>query len=74
MPPSKEEIKSFSLLVEDRVIKDSCSRIEAIISHCHETGMEIELASSLLSQALKAKIKDEAQNLNMIKKSSRLPV
>jgi hypothetical protein len=37
-------------------------------------GMEIEVASTLLSSSLKAKIREEAQELNMIKKNSKLPI
>jgi hypothetical protein len=34
----------------------------------------VEVAATLISSALKAKIKEEAQSLNLIKKSSKLPI
>jgi hypothetical protein len=38
------------------------------------TGMEIELASTLVNKELKAKLALVAEELNMIPKSSRLPI
>ena len=48
--------------------------MDAICHHCKETGLEIEVAATLISSALKAKIKEEAQDNNMLKKSSKLPI
>jgi hypothetical protein len=72
--PTKTEIRDFSVLIEKLAVKLRCNRIDAILQHCKETGMEIELASSLVSPALKAKLKEEAQDLNLIKKTSKLPL
>lgn len=72
--PTKDEIKNFSLLIEQLAIRLKCGNIDAIVHHCNELGMEIEVASSLLSSSLKAKIREEAQELNMIKKNSKLPI
>jgi hypothetical protein len=36
--------------------------------------MEVDVASSLVSSALKAMIREEAQDLNLLKKSSKLPL
>jgi len=48
--------------------------MESILTHCKETGLEIEVASTLISPALKAKIKEEAQENNMLRKTSKLPI
>jgi hypothetical protein len=72
--PTKGEIKEFSLMIEELAEKLKCNRMDAILHHCKETGLEIEVASTLISSALKAKIKEEAQELNLIKKSSKLPL
>jgi hypothetical protein len=48
--------------------------MDAIVHHCETTGMEIDVASSLISPALKAKIREEAEDLNLMKKSSKLPL
>ena len=72
--PTKEEIKNFSLVVEQMALNLKCSKIDAIVHYCQEMGMEIEVASSLLSSNLKAKIREEAEEANLLKKTSKLPV
>jgi hypothetical protein len=72
--PTKEEIKNFSVLVEKISVDQKLGLMDAICHHCKETGLEIEVAATLISSALKAKIKEEAQSLNLIKKSSKLPI
>ena len=72
--PSKDEVRDFSLLIEKKAIDLQCNHIDAILEHCKETGLEIEVAATLLSSALKAEIKDEAQDLNLLKKTSKLPI
>lgn len=72
--PTKSEIKDFSMLIEELASKLKCNRMDAILYHCKETGLEVEVASTLISSALKARIKEEAQELNLIKKSSKLPL
>jgi hypothetical protein len=56
--PTKDEIKNFSMMVEELATKLRCNRMDAILQHCKETGLEVEVASTLISAALKAKIKD----------------
>jgi hypothetical protein len=72
--PTKDEIREFSILIEEMAVQLKCNRMDAILHHCQESGLEIEVASTLISSALKAKIKDEAQELNLIKKTSKLPI
>ena len=72
--PTKEEIKNFSLVIEQMALNLKCTKMDAIIHYCQELGMEIEVASTLISSNLKAKIREEAQELNMMKKSSTLPI
>lgn len=72
--PSREEIKQFSFLIEKLATEQKIGLMDAICHHCSETGLEIEVAATLVSVALKAKIKEEAQELNLIKKSSKLPI
>ena len=72
--PTREEIKQFSMLIEQMAIEKRLGLMDAICHHCKETGLEIEIAASLISSALKARIRDEAQDLNLLKKSSKLPI
>ena len=72
--PNREEIKKFSLAIEELATKLRCDYHEAIIYYCQDTGLEVEVAAQLVSNALKAKIRDQAENLNLIKKTSKLPI
>ena len=73
--PTKDEMKDFSLLIEKLAIDLRCSHIDAIIEHCKKTGLEIEVASSMVSPKLKSLIRDEAHSQNMLKKEgARLPI
>jgi len=62
------------MMIEELAIKLRCNRMDAILQHCKTSGLEVEVASTLISSALKAKIREEAQELNLIKKSSKLPI
>ena len=72
--PSRDEIKDFSVLIEKLATDNHLGLMDAICHHCKETGLEIEVAASMISSALKAKIREEAQELNLLKKSSKLPI
>jgi len=72
--PTRDEVKQFSLLIESLATDDKIGYMDAICQHCKDTGLEIEVAATLISSALKSKIKLEAQDNNMLKKSARLPI
>lgn len=72
--PSRDEIKKFSIMIEELATNKRIGLMDAICHHCKETGLEVEVAATLISSALKAKIKDEAEGLNLMKKSSKLPI
>lgn len=74
--PTKEEITTFSLTIESLVKKKNVSYMDAVVLYCEDTGLEIELASKLISGALKAKIKIEAEELHFLPKSNtyKLPI
>ena len=72
--PTRDEVKQFSLLIEQLVEDEKLGYMDAICQHCKETGLEIEVAATLISSNLKSKIKLEAQDNNMFKKSARLPI
>jgi hypothetical protein len=72
--PTRDEIKKFSMMIEQMATEKKIGLMDAICHHCKESEMEVEVAASLISSALKAKIKEEAQNLNLLKKNSKLPI
>jgi hypothetical protein len=72
--PSRDEIKEFSDLIETLSYEEDYSLVDAIIYHCDATGLEIEVAATLISPILKQKIKEEAEENNLMKKTSKLPI
>lgn len=69
---NREEITNFSFEIERIAAERKLSYIDAIVFHCEKTGFEIELTSKLISNSLKAKIKNEAEALNYLPKSTTL--
>ena len=72
--PTKTEILEFSNLINQLAEELGISRMEAIVHQCEKTGLEIDIASTLVSSAPKSKIREEAQELNLLKKTSKLPI
>ena len=74
--PTSADKDQFSIMIEKRSIEEGCSHIEAIIAHCEETGLEIEMVKSLINIQLKKKIEVEARSLRMLigGNPSKLPI
>ena len=74
--PTKDEMNAFSMSIETLARDKDMSVMDAIIEHCTNTGLEIEVAAKLISTSLKAKIKIEAEELHFLPKSNtaKLPV
>ena len=72
--PTKNEISEFSTKILEMAEESNLSIMDSIVGYCEQTGMEIDVASTLISSALKAKLREEAQELNLLKKSSKLPL
>ena len=65
----------FNELLEDRESDDKISYIDAIVDICSKTGLEIESVPSLLNNRTRKILRNEATNLNMLKKKgAKLPV
>ena len=73
--PTKDEMMKFTLEIEDLVAKTDYTYLEAIVEHCKGTGLEMEVAATLITPNLKSKIHEQAERMNMLKtKSNRLPI
>jgi hypothetical protein len=76
------EIKSITTLskfTEDiqRLVKEgNINHIDAIIAWCDINKVEVEQVIPLIkkSQVIKAKLEDEAQQLNLLEKTAKLPI
>jgi hypothetical protein len=71
---TKDEMFKFQQEIENLVAETDYNYMEAIVEYCNMTGMEIELASTLVNKDLKSKIAIDAENLNMLPKAARLPI
>ena len=62
----------IELIVKERRIE----YMQAVILWCELNGLEVEFAGELIRRnaVLKSKIQMEAENLNFMKKTARLPI
>ena len=73
--PTKDEMAKFAKAIEELVANTDYNYIEAIVEHCKQTGLEIEVAATLVNANLKSKLEGNAMDNNMLKeKGSRLPL
>lgn len=73
--PTKDEMLKFAKAIDALVANTDYNYIEAIIEYCKDTGLEVEVAATLINSNLKSKIELDAMNNNMLKvKGSRLPI
>lgn len=73
--PTKEEMTNFTKAIDAFVMKSGLNYIEAIVEYCKESGLEIEVAASLINSNLKSKIAAVAHDHNLMKeKVNRLPI
>jgi hypothetical protein len=73
--PTKDEQKKFAFAIDALVANTDYSYIEAIVEYCKQTGLEIEMAASLINSPLKKRIESDAMNRNMLKvKTAKLPI
>ena len=73
--PTKDEMAKFAKAIEALVANTDYNYIEAIVEHCKQTGLEIEVAATLVNANLKSKLEGNAMDNNMLKeKGSRLPI
>jgi hypothetical protein len=73
--PTKDEMAKFAKSIEEFVANTKYNYIEAIVEYCKVTGLEIEVAATLINSNLKSKIENVALDNNMLKeKGARLPI
>ncbi len=67
-------IQKFSTIIEETVKEKRLSYMDAIVWWCEKNEMEVETAAKLINTIIKEKIKVEAQELNYLEKSAKLPI
>ena len=64
----------LNLTIEQIVKETELSYMDAVLDYARVSDIEPEAMAKMLNQSIKDKIEVEAQNLNMLKKSGRLPI
>ena len=69
---SSDFVKEITQLVSDKNI----GFFDAVIYYCETHSIEVETAASMIKQStlLKSKIQYEAEELNLMRKTARLPI
>jgi hypothetical protein len=62
--------------IDKLVTSKNLNFFDAVMYYCETNNVEVETAASLVKQStiLKARLQIEAENLNLIRKSARLPI
>lgn len=64
--------QKFSKMVENVILRDnSISYMDAVLLVCEKNDIEIEDARKFISVAMKSKIENEANKLNMMQNKNR---
>ena len=64
----------LNLTIENIVQNKELSYMDAVLYHAQALELEPEAMAKMLNQSIKDKIEVEAQSLNMLKKTSKLPL
>ena len=64
----------FSMHIEKEAIKRKIGCFEALLEYCEQKGIEPVAVATMITSSLKAKIQAEAEEMNLLKKTPKLPV
>lgn len=69
-------LKDFQRAIDQVAFEKRVDFMEAVLIYCEQTGMEVEVAGSLIksSAKMKARVQDEAEALNYFPKTTKLPI
>ena len=60
--------------IEELVQRTKMTYIEAVLYYCEENKLEPETAGQMVGGKLKQHIQEEAEGLNLVQKTSKLPI
>ena len=66
--------KRFAVIVDDLVRTKHLTHMEAIVYYCEQNLIEPESVTKWIDRSLKEKIQADAEALNYLPKTARLPV
>ena len=75
----KEELnlytsERYNSEIEEIVERTSMSYLDSMIYHADENGLESETVAGLVNVKTKTKLREEAEQLNFMPKTSKLPI
>ena len=67
---------NFIIQIEELCSKKNLEYIDAIVHWCELNNFEVETAAEIIKKdpVIKSKIEFEAENINVLKRSARLPI
>jgi len=71
---SREEKNNFSMMIMEMAIKERIDHMDAIATYCERNNLEIEVAATLINDALKSVIQGEAMELRYLPRIGKLPI
>ena len=71
---SREEKNIFSMMIMEMAIKERIDHMDAIATYCERNDLEIEVAATLINDALKSVIQGEAMELRYLPRVGKLPL
>ena len=66
--------KEFTQIIEKTVREKRITYIDAIVWYCEKNEIDISTVNPLVSKHLKQKIQVEAEHLNFLPKTAKLPI
>ena len=66
--------EQYNIEIEKLVEKTSMSYLDAMLYHAEENGLESETVAGLINVKTKTKLREEAEILNFMPKTSKLPI
>jgi hypothetical protein len=73
----EEAMKAEQILVEIQgYVNEEVSYIDALVYYAETNNLEIDLIGEIIrrSPVLKSKVRDDAERLNMVERSTKLPI
>jgi|TARA_Y100000296_G_C4974790_1_gene157696 hypothetical protein len=74
MPLQTQTSSEFYIKIQELVNDTRLSYMDAILYYCEQNGMEPESIAQLVNGKLKAQIREEAEELNFLPKTAKLPL
>lgn len=66
--------QEFSIFIEKEAVRRGIGCFEALLEYCEERNIEPVAVASFITSSLKEKIRAEAEEMNLLKKSGKLPL